>query len=51
MAITKEEETVQLIFDICACTPVIKLNNNWQIAMILKKVYVIDGIVSLVVLY
>lgn len=51
MATTREEKIVQLIFSCCGCTPKIKLNNEWQMFIIFKKVFVVDGIISLTILY
>lgn len=51
MAATREEETIRLMFGTCACTPAIKLNSDWQMAVISRKVCVMDGIASLAALY
>lgn len=51
MVATKNKETIQFMFGICACTPAIKLNNNQQIAITLRKMYVINKIASFAALY
>ena len=51
MAKTREEKTVFLIFSCYTYIPKVKLNTNWQIDILSKRVCVVDGIVSIVMLY
>ena len=38
VAASREEETVRLMFSCCGCTPEVKLNIEWQMALLAKKV-------------
>lgn len=47
----REKRIVQLIFCISTYTLAIKLNSDWQIAVISRKMYIIDRIVFFAALY
>ena len=53
VAALREEETMRLIFNCCKCTPEIKLNIEWQMALLAKKINIdmTDKIVTLAPLY
>ena len=51
MACLREEETIWLMFEYFRCSPTIKINNDWQMAITSKKIYVMDDIVLLATLY
>ena len=37
MAAIKEEKTIQFLFNCCLCTPAVKLNIEWQMALLVVK--------------
>lgn len=53
MTAIREKETVQLMFNCCICTSVVKLNIKWQMAFILIKINLdkTDSIVLLAASY
>ncbi len=53
VAASREEETVWLMFSCCGCTPEIKLNIEWQMALLAKRINLdmMDGMVTLSVLH
>lgn len=53
MAATREEETVWFLFSCCSCTLAVKLNIEWQIALLVVKtnMNIINKIASLAALY
>ncbi len=53
VAASREEETVRLIFSCCGCTPEVKLNVEWQMALLVKKINMdmTDAMVTLAALH
>ncbi len=49
----REEETVRLMFSYCGCTPEVKLNIEWQMALLAKRINLdmTDGMVTLSALH
>ncbi len=49
MAASREEEIIRLIFSCCGCTPEVKLNIKWQMALLAKRINLdmMDGMVTL----
>lgn len=40
-----------MVFGCCGCSPAIKINSDWHIAVTLKKICIIENIVSWTTLY
>ena len=53
MAATTDEANAPLLFSSCRCTQEVKLNVEWQMALLSKKINIdfTDGIVSLAALH